>query len=160
MSYSEIGLELVKAVITALLAAVLVRLFEYRHFIRGLWWERKDEAYGSIIDALVSIRESCVALSIAVEWQEELGYGFGKNFFDAGGRLLRAWLMGDYIISRRAAAVLKELYGKLLVSAEVPGGGSEAARFIEDLSAEVGECLKVVCDEAKKDLQVKWYKWW
>ena len=49
MSYSEIGLELVTVVITALLAAVLVHLLEHRRFIQGRWWDRKNQGFDTLL---------------------------------------------------------------------------------------------------------------
>jgi hypothetical protein len=169
MSYSEIGLELVKVVITALLAAVLVHLLEHRRFIQGRWWDRKADAYGSIIDALVSMEHSLVHLlgfGSVVEETGEVPRGLEKHaaewlreFDGAGDRVMRAAAGGDYVISRRASGALSGLMKKFPSyedAWEFPWKGEAVDRFCA-LGVEIKSCLETVRAEARKDLRVRFY---
>ena len=55
---------------------------------------------------------------------------------------------------------MKGLEDKLPTVGEEPRIESEWAHLLELTGRAAEECLEVVRDEAKKDLQVKWYKWW
>jgi hypothetical protein len=47
--------ELAKVFVTALVAALLAHLLSFRRFVAERWWDRKADAYGSIIGSLVSM---------------------------------------------------------------------------------------------------------
>lgn len=163
MSYIEIGLELVEVVITALLAAVLVHLLEHRRFIQGRWWDRKNQAYGDIISGLVGL----VRWS---EWQikqeerlwgepeykpsEEVLKVIRDEYKEARDRIEYAAIVGDYVVTRKAANALAELMEALKVG---PGVTTDWWGWFDSCYGKAESCLKVVRAEAQSDLRVRWY---
>ena len=172
MSYSEIGLELVKVVITGLVAAVLVHLLEYRRFVRGRWWDRKADAYEGIIDALARAVHSLrmglsirAAVDVVKERGEEVSGALrealvesGEESNEMGRRIVRAAYAGDYLISKRASDSLLELLNVIPddVYLDLPLG-EEERHLMSVFADKVEWCLEIVRAEARKELRARWY---
>ena len=166
MSYSEIGLELVRVIVTALLAAVLTHWLSHRRFIQGQWWERKKEAYDSIISSIVGLMRW-------LEWEmeydmrrwkdpeykpsEEVLKAVRDKYKEARDRIERAAIEGDYVVTRRTAKALAELVEALKIGPEVVG--TDWWGWCDDRYGVAKSYLEVIRGEARSDLRVKWYSW-
>jgi hypothetical protein len=117
--------ELVKVFLAALFASTLTHLLTHRRFIQGRWWDRKADAYGDIIGALVSVvyflKASISVGTYAIKGLEgsEISESVLKRRAErvdevvtevskAMDEVRRAVIEGDYVISRRAAGALSE----------------------------------------------------
>ena len=162
--------ELVKMFLTALLASALTHLLTHRRFIQGRWWDRKADAYGKIIGTLVDMEYS---LRSWIDFGEQVkslpdgdegeGLEWGRldefrGEHDEGvGRIRRAVIEGDYVISRRAARELSEFLEEYPDYPECTGGFGESMDFLRDRSRAVKSCLESVRAKAQSDLRVRWY---
>ena len=150
--------------VSGLVAAAITYWLSRRRFIGERWWDRKADAYGSIIGSLVAM-VLLLDSWIEIECRSSGRLGPGRELIDEYRRFQReverVATEGDYVISRKASSALAELV-KVLRQVVAPGldpSGPDVALFIlKDLGvrrSEIWSCLEVIRDEAKSDLRVK-----
>jgi hypothetical protein len=110
---------LVKAlpgIISAIVASYLAARWSLRRFYSEKWWERKENAYAEIIDALYDILQYC-------EIQKEDyggGTGYSENkikelaerYSQAFWKIKKATDIGAFVVSLEAENILKELHNR------------------------------------------------
>jgi predicted kinase len=161
MSYGQIGLELVKAIVTALLAAVLVHLLEHRRFIQGRWWDRKADAYDEVVGVLDDLVRLLAKSAFLVRERREVEGttvdSVVEEIAKVGDRLLRAATLRDYVISRKASDALRDLVMKFPLREEDPSELERWVPVLKELERVASSCLGIVSNEAKSDLRVRWW---
>ena len=160
-------------VVSGLVAAGIMSVVTYwlsrRRFIGERWWDRKADAYGNIIGALVELAHSLDAMIQENMYMQEFGKEDFVEAYEAGetkyrefvARLERVVTEGDYVISRKAASALSELMvGLATVGMDrIPGFDDPFDDWLGDkLRGErelVRSCLEAIRAEAQSDLRVK-----
>ena len=148
---ANLGVGIVIALITAY---VTVRLATQR-FRTEQWWTRKADAYKVLLDALHRVK-SCdtkylTELMQGRPFDEQSRSEILKVFREADLEVRKAIDTGSFIFCPEAMEVLRDLSEGLKQA-------DRAETFDEHLEMElhaVEECLRVLPDIAKKDLNVK-----
>jgi hypothetical protein len=129
--------------------------------IRNRWWERKVTAYENIINSLVDLTNSLDKWS-SREYEDTSGdreHRIGKInvdeqrkvFWETIGKLEKTAIEGAYIISRQATIALEELMKKLTFD----DGEEYFFMTLGNNLFAAKECLQIMRDEARKDLEIK-----
>lgn len=155
--------------VSGLVAAGITYWLSRRRFIGERWWDRKADAYGSIIGGLVRLMHSLDVMIQQHGYRREFG---GEDFNEAYeaskaeydeivARLERTVTEGDYVISRKAASALSGLVVGLATAGldRVPDFGDPFDDWLGDTLREkrelVRSSLEAIRAEAQSDLQVK-----
>jgi len=149
--------------VSGLVAAGITYWFSRRRFIGERWWDRKADAYGSIIGGLVELVRW-------LEWQmkyeerrwrepeykpsEEALKVIYDEYKKARDRIEWAAIEGDYVVTTKAANALAELVEVLKVG---PGITTDWWGWFDSCCGKAESCLEIVRAEARSDLRVKWY---
>lgn len=153
--------------LSGLVAAGITYWFSRRRFIGERWWDRKADAYGSIIGSLVGLvhllDEHINDLDHEVYPYDERGVWVNQaNYDEILAQLKRTVTEGDYVISRKAASALSELIVGLTTprpDERIPDFSDPYDSWLEDRLGYdlelVGSCLEAIRAEAQSDLQVK-----
>jgi len=106
-------LKILPGIVTAILASYLATKWSLRKFYSEKWWQRKENAYIEIIDALYDLIQYCETQ------KEDYGSGTGyseckiKKFRERYNRafweIKKTTDIGAFVVSSQAATILKEL---------------------------------------------------
>ena len=156
------GLAFLASVIAVLVSAYNAR---FRRFARERWWERKAEAYAEVIGSLVSLTYSLDRwqedeFKILSDEKTEISEDFRNEIFAEYDKALkhieRASTEGNYILSEKAANALSDLIRKLRENTDREfSGWTDWLDSIIQKFESAKNCLKIIREEAKSDLQVK-----
>lgn len=149
------------------LIAVIVSAYNarFRRFALEKWWDKKAQAYAEVIGSLVSLTYSLDRwqddeFEVTVEGQNGVSEDVNKEivaeYNKALSRIERAATEGNYILSEKAANTLSDFLKKLRENSdkEYTGWVDWYESLIKNLNL-AKDCLSILRDEAKKDLQVK-----
>ena len=145
-----------KIVLALLVAFVTVRL-SIRQFASQKWWERKADAYATIIEALSHELSQAFTIMDAEERGEthQRDAAAIERSKEAQRRIGQAAAAGSFIISEEAANDLAILRRELL--------GIDAHSLYEHVSGEyevMNKCLKALRERARLDLGLPSQREW
>ena len=150
---AQIGVGIVIAVTSAVVTVQL----SLGRFRSERWWDRKEEAYSKIVEALYHWKRHVDA------WvaREELGQTLPEDKMDeldllgteAREEIGRAIDIGTFIISEDGVSCLETLHAELN-EATRKYHPKDFSRYIDAEQAALGKCLKAIRDCAKRDLEV------
>ena len=155
--------------LSGLVAAWITYWLSRRRFIGERWWDRKADAYGSIIGSLVELMHSLDVMIEQHGFRRELGTKDFDEAYEVGeagyreivARLERVVTEGDYVISRKAASALSEFIVGLATAGpdRIPDFGNPFDDWLGDHLRErrdvVRSYLEAIRAEAQSDLRVK-----
>ena len=153
--YSVLPALLMNVLLAGLTAWIAVRI-SLKKFSSQRWWERQEEAYAKIIEALSEIRYllgflSNDALGAKSPVGEEEKIEVWEKLQGKLNHLQRIAHIGTFRISATAVNELNSLFGKIYPA--LPTGES---RFIQDTIAdylkEIVKCQNIIETEARRDL--------
>jgi len=156
------GLAFIASLVATIVSIYNARL---RRFALERWWERKAQAYAEVVGSLVSLTYSLD------RWQddeyevikdgqngvsEDVKNEVIAEYNKALARIERAATEGNYILSEKAAKTLSDFLKKLRENSnrEYTGWVDWYSALVQNFEA-AKDCLNILRDEAKKDLQVK-----
>lgn len=156
------GLAFIASLIAVIVSAYNAR---FRRFALEKWWNKKAQAYAEVIGSLVSLTYSLDrwqddGYKMTVEGQSSISKDVNKElaaeYNKALSRIERAATEGNYILSEKAANTLSDFLKKLRENSdkEYTGWVDWYETVIQNLKL-AKDCLSILRDEAKKDLQVK-----
>jgi len=102
------------AIFTSSVAAYLTAKWSLKKFYSEKWWERKENAYSDIINALYDLLQYCEIQR--EDWLGETGYSdenmkdFGERHSRAFWKIKKATTIGAFVVSHEAEKILIELY--------------------------------------------------
>lgn len=110
---TEFLLKTLPGIIAAVLASYLAAKWSLRKFYSEKWWQRKENAYVDIINALYDLVQYCEIR------KEDYGGGagcpedkekkFAERYSQAFWKVKKATDIGAFVVSPKAAIILKEL---------------------------------------------------
>lgn len=145
---------LITGIVVAVISARVTVKYALRRFYSEKWWERKMDAYTSIIEALHHVRNyadtnlqfSQRGKCVPEEGEKELT----EKLQNAMGELRKQWDIGNFIISDEAVAALNTLMRGLENSTKT---GTWITHLILKLDA-VDKCLSSMRTIARMDLNL------
>ena len=154
---TQLLLALVPGVIIAVVTAFLTVRLSLRQFYSQRWWERKAEAYSTIVESIYHAKNYVARLLEAEEEGREVSNDRRKQLEEysmkAYEELNKAASIGAFIISDEAATHLSKLLKELRTDADY-----NELSWREVLDSEVSilnRSLVKMRECAKKDLQIK-----
>jgi len=143
----------IPALLVSIVSAYITARLSTRGFYSQKWWERKAEAYSSIMQSLVHL-EYCYENWIAdTIFEKELSNDFkkelGVQYRQAMRALDEATSSGAFIISDKAAHCLAESKDK---SRNVPSWETDECRHYEESLLLVKGCIAKLRESARADL--------
>lgn len=142
-------------IMTALLGSYLAARWSMKKFYSEKWWDRKEQAYAEIIDALYDVIQYCEIKK--EDYGQGTGYSsekeseFSSNYTAAFWKIKRATDVGAFVISAEAQSVLKNLRERPKLNWEE---NPPWDLYEEDYEAHLNALNKIV-ELAKKDLGAK-----
>lgn len=147
---------LVGIVIAAFTSWITVR-FALKQFYSQKWWERKADAYSSIIEALYrvkhNIEERLWADSLELEITEDNKKRLDANASKGYDEIYKAESIGAFVISEESSLALTRLRQQLEKDDVDWATGNEPDRS-KTLSAVI-KCLEDIRRNAKRDLNIQ-----
>lgn len=155
----ELGKLIIPGILIAVVTSFLTVRLAIRQFYAQKWWERKQEAYSEIMEALFRFqryhRRWMYIEGKSMPVSNEHAVNLGQEYDDAVGKLEKAAAIGAYIISDEAAALidtvlreenrlLQEMVNERISSMEYFSGSKQA----------IDTCIATLRDVAKRDLRV------
>jgi len=113
---TELLLKTLPGIVTAILASYLAAKWSLRKFYSEKWWQRKEKAYTEIIDALYDLIQYCAIRK--EDYGGGTGYSgdkdkeFAERYSQAFWKIKKATDIGAFVVSSKAANILKELRDK------------------------------------------------
>jgi hypothetical protein len=167
--------QLVLGFVIAVISSALTLILGLKRFRSEKWWEKKFEAYSTILESLHHIREYADTWTGFAERDQSLKPEDEKelknNVGPALAKLRKHIDIGTFIISKKADSTLRDFMKKLdtnqttaihdlnvIVKAETYKEGDEDERFEEYLKSFktiADECLRLIRPIGKKDLRLK-----
>ncbi|MGJ8697025.1 MAG: hypothetical protein ACSHYF_11960 [Verrucomicrobiaceae bacterium] len=139
---------------TAVGAAYLSALWATRRAFQQRWWERKEQAYTEIVEALYAIIRYFDITAEAYLFMTEADHPkkaeFHQAYSEAHWRIERATDIGGFVISDEAASVLQNLRKRPKLSWEE----NAPWEVYEEESKHFRSALAEVRKLAKRDLQI------
>lgn len=155
INWQILVINLVVGVVIAVISARVTVHFALKRFYSEKWWERKVEAYTSIIESLHHIRNHAdhnLIFSMAnKELPEEAEEELTKKMQNALAELRKRLDIGTFVVSEEAMDVMRSFMNELDAS-------TKTNNWIEHLNfklAAVGRCLVVMRRIARTDLSLK-----
>ena len=103
-------------IISAIIASYFAARWSLRKFYSEKWWERKEKAYGEIMDALYDLLQYCEIK------KEDYGGGIGYSkekmkdladrYSQAFWKIKKSTDIGAFVVSQEAEKILKELHNR------------------------------------------------
>jgi hypothetical protein len=145
-------LGVVQSLLIAIVASWLTAQFSLRRFYRERWWEKKYEAYISLLNSLHTIRKGFAAdqgilLNDDGIVGREGAERRARDYEAARAELNRVIDLGELIVSAETLAELEKLQGEFAT----PPGKNYMAHFMR-LNASTDDCLNNVRQYARYDL--------
>ena len=153
--------ELVQGILIALIPALAVAIItsyvtvrlSIRQFYSQRWWDKKAEAYSQIMEHLSYLHyyfeawydEIEADITISQERKQELSKGYRQS----RESITKAAAIGSYIVSDTTITALRSLLHKFTKS-DLEG---DLAAVVKNNYEAIIECMPIVREEAKKDLQ-------
>ena len=155
-AYAQVGLTIVSGILIAAVTSWISVRLAIRQFYSQKWWERKADAYASIVEALYHVKHNLetemsaeeFGAQLSAETKEEIKRKYKESF----QQINRAEGMGAFIISKRSSEILTQLRRDRDEHDEMVQGP-----YYEILSTDFGDidrALKALRDEAKRDLKI------
>jgi hypothetical protein len=144
--------------LSGLVAAGITYWFSRRRFIGERSWDRKADAYGSIIGSLVGMVRSLnswIEREYSDTYTQETLNAITSEFGKARAKIEYAAIEGDYVISRKAASALSDLIEKLESMRHEFVSSPDWVNCLHNYHKEAESCLESIRAEAQSDLQVK-----
>jgi hypothetical protein len=140
-------------------AAVVVGLFGLLTLKLGIakfasekWWERKAAAYASVIDGLHAMYNTSHAHHDAFQTKQEIDEEYSAELSNASvsgyAEMQRGENIGAFVMTKRAASILKQLRHDIESAATIPWG-EENKRRADLIYSAIAEMMV----EAKRDLK-------
>ena len=151
------------AVTVGIVTALATAHFALRKFRSEKWWERRADAYASIIEALHHVKRGFESDLRDMEMrrpprESPHAKALEQKTRDASDELLKAVDMSSFLLADEAAEALAELmrgYRKAEEDGTFEHGQYDVYTIISGHSKAVHECLKKFPSIAKRDLAVK-----
>ena len=110
---TEFLLKTLPGIIAAILASYLAAKWSLRKFYSEKWWQRKENAYVEIIDALYDIIQYCEIRKEdyggGTDYSEDQEKNFAERYSQAFWKIKKVTDIGAFVVSSKAAIILKEL---------------------------------------------------
>lgn len=139
---------------TTVCAAFLSARWAVRRAFEERWWERKEQAYAEIIDALYNLlRYASVKADHEARgggWEHPMEKDFSSKYQDAYWKVQRMTDIGPFVISEQAAEILKKLRDRPWFCYE----GHSPLDIREQETAYYREALDAIRECARKDLRI------
>jgi len=155
MVMEELFLGMLPGLIAAVISAYLAAKWSIRKFYAERWWQRKELAYHELIEALYDVIQYLEVM------KENYGQGTGlsetreseirSKYSSAYWKVKKATDIGDFIVSTKAAVVLKKLRDRPKLDWN---DGPDWEIYEQDYIYYL-EALNQVVIAAKEDLNVK-----
>jgi nitrogen fixation/metabolism regulation signal transduction histidine kinase len=153
-AFSDILVALIPGLLIAIVTSLVTVRLSLRSFYSQRWWEKKAEAYTSIVEALYNmktyIEAYCDALEQGKDFREDEQKHLQVRAADGRDQVLRAATIGSFLISPEAAGSLAQLRKELRTSVNRENLVAE----LTEHAAIVTSHLDQLRDLAKKDLRV------
>lgn len=113
MDYLNIIIPSIVGIISALVTSFFAARWAYQQAYREKWWERKEQAYREIIEALhdllryAQLEYDCY--KNYKKYEHPKSKEFGDKYIDAYWRVQRMTDIGSFVISEEAAEILCNL---------------------------------------------------
>lgn len=137
--------------LTAVVVAWLTALIAGRRFYRERWWDKKYEAYASILDSLHHMsramkQDYLLIVDDGLFGGKQKKDDIREKYKESRAELLRLTDVGEFIISKQAVFELRNLLATLGASHE------HYSDYISGSSVAVEESLNRIRSLAQKDL--------
>jgi len=117
---TETLLKILPGIITAILGSIIASYFaakwSVRKFYLEKWWQRKEDAYVEIIDALYDLLRYCQIRKEdyggGTRYSEDQEKQFDERYSQAIWKIKKATDIGAFVVSAKAAIALKELQNR------------------------------------------------
>ena len=113
---TEFLLKTSPGIITAILASYLTAKWSLQKFYSEKWWQRKENAYVEIIDALYDLVQYCEIRKEdyggGAGYSEDKEKNFAERYNQAFWKIKKATDIGVFVVSSKAATILQELRDK------------------------------------------------
>ncbi len=155
------GLAFLASVIAVIVSAYNAR---FRRFALEKWWERKAQAYAEVVGSFVSLNYSLDRwqddeIKVMSDGQntvsEDVKNEIIAEYNKALARIERAATEGNFFLSEKAADTLSDFLKRLRENSDREYTGWTWYETLNDNVKAAKECLIILREEAKKDLQVK-----
>lgn len=157
MSQESINLILGVALgfLASLFTTIVNNYFQDKREKNKRWWDRKEEVYSNIVDALYQLTnyyDLIISLNLGITPKtDEQKSELGKNIASYLGVIKKEATIGAFLISPKAEESLKNF----LMSQETSYDSSEWIIELENALAYSKKCLQEIIVYAKDDLGVK-----
>jgi hypothetical protein len=140
-------------------AAIIVGIFGIFTLKMGIakyasekWWERRASAYASVMDGLHAVYKSSSVHAEASETHQEIDDDYSEELSQASmagyAELQRGETIGAFLMSKRAASILRDLRQELELVGSSPLGRDHRRR-----ADSVYHAILAMMAEAKRDLR-------
>ncbi len=144
----------VVGLLVAVVSARVTVYFALKRFYSEKWWERKAEAYGTIIEALHHMKnyaDQHMEFEMrGSELPEDRKKELTENFKRGHGEVRKRADVGTFVICEEAVGALVALEKDL----EASGNTTDWWEHLDLEYAAVSKCLKTMRDIAKEDLRI------
>lgn len=159
---TEIALTAAGGILIAVVSSWVTVRFTLRRFYSERWWEKKAEAYSSVIEGLHQMKRYYDGSAEAIErggsfdvLTERRQAYLREMWADGEAKVLRALDIGAFLLSNDAVRALQEYRDQV----EASGHYSDILEHSLNASTEISKCLGRLRKIAKRDLRVK-RTWW
>lgn len=151
----NILIAVVPGLIIAVVASIITVRLSLRRFYSEKWWERKADAYSSIVEALYNMKAYVEAYRNAIaegkDFKRDSDNEIVRKAAEGRDQVFRVAAIGSFIISDEAATSLGQLRDELMKDMQPDSLFNE----LDEHAAIVTRHLQQLRDLAKKDLKVK-----
>lgn len=152
---SNLGFNLAVGVITGVLVALVTTRLSLRRFYSERWWERKLQAYSTILESLYDMRryseEAVEAFESGCELSDDRRTELHVQYRRGRSEIDKASAIGAFVISGEASRYLAQLQRDL-------GAASHEESWYNHLDSEgaaLQKCIEAIKECAKRDLRIQ-----
>jgi hypothetical protein len=153
--WTQLLFSIISGVVVAIVTSLVTVHLSLRRFYSERWWERKAEAYSSIIESLHHVKNNLEALMDAEERGRTISEDTRKQLADLSAKGYRevekATSIGAFIISDHAANSLMELRRRF----QQRDPEMSWYNYLESRLTAIDQCLVEMRTTARKDLKVQ-----